>query len=133
VFALSSRGLSLLEVIIALGLIPVLVLSLFFLFSRSLRLQRQADDVTRASELARRELEALRVLDYARIPVPVQFSGQAANTDGFPPPPYPRTTLDGQVYEVRVDTAAENGGKAVRVQVSWPGEHRVSLETRLVP
>lgn len=124
-----------LEVILALGLIPILALSLFFLFSRSLRLRRQADDVTRGTELARLELESIRRLPVSQIPAASSFDGGAGTppSAGFPPPPYPKVQQDRQDYTLRVDTASEHGCRAVRVQVSWPGSHNLSLETLINP
>lgn len=131
-----NRGLSLIEVILALGLLPVLVLSLFFLFTRGLKLQRQADDLTRASEVGRRMLEATRTFPYANIPVNTSFdgrNGQPRDANGFPPVPYPAYSLDQQTYRLRVETADDGGARAIKVEVFWPGNHRLVLETRLLP
>ena len=130
-----KRGFTLLEVILALGLVPILALSLFFLFSRSLRLRRQADDVTRGTEVARLEMEAIRRLQFNQIPAAITCDGALATppSGGFPPAPYPQLLQDGQLYTLRVDTASENGCRAVRVQVSWPGAHSLFVETLINP
>lgn len=130
------RGLTLLETVLALGLLPVLVLSLFFLFGRVLRLQAQSDDLGRAGEGARSLMEEIRALPYARLPATASFDGaahQPANAQGFPPAPYPSQEIDGRLYAYRVRVDPDGNGRAVRVEAVWPPNHKVVLETRLAP
>lgn len=120
---------------LALGLVPIFVLSLFFLFSRGLRLQKQADDLTRASETARLQLEAIRQFPYGRLPAAGVFDGRLGtprNGDGFPPAPYPSFDQDGRTYTVRVEVAP-GAARGVRVDVFWSGNHSTMLETLLNP
>ena len=124
-----------LEVIIALGLVPVLILSLFFLFGRSFELQRQADDLTRAGEVGRQFLEELRMLNLAQIPSSATFDGRVpqAASGGFPPAPYPCAQLDGRDYYLVVATRLADGARAVRVAIYWDATHSLVLENRYAP
>lgn len=120
---------------LALGLVPIFVLSLFFLFSRGLRLQKQADDLTRASETARLQLEAIRQFPFGQLPISGVFDGRLntpRDAQGFPPAPYPSFEQDGRAYTVRVEVAA-GASRGVRVDVFWSGNHSTMLETLIRP
>lgn len=123
-----KRGLTLLEILLATVLLAVAVLALMGVHLEGLRLARQGRDFTRATDLATALLESTQDLGYNQIPPDGSFAGGPA-VGGFPPPPYPGVTLDGQAYDLKVVARSRDLHlKSVTVEVSWGGKHKVVLE-----
>jgi hypothetical protein len=120
---------------VSLGLVTLAILSLMLLFGHGLKMNSQAEELTRSSELGRHLLEAIRAEGgYTSIIPDTVYDGRLENpTDpvaGFPPSPYPRTTLEGREYRIVVRTATESARvRAVAVEVWWDDDSRVVLET----
>lgn len=129
------RGLTLLEVMLAIGVVAVAILGLLGLFGSGLRLLRNSNQMSQANEIANEVLEESRSL--GDIPVGVSFDGAANQppdaATGFPPAPYPSLSVDGQRYDIKVTTAADPAGVAVLVEVAWAAQSRVRLESLLQP
>lgn len=122
---------------LAVGVLAVAILSLLALFGSGLRLMDQANDVSRATEVARSVVEATKLLGYDGIPDgTVTFDGKNGDVaaGGFPPEPYPSITLDGVEYFVIASTQpVEDTLKSVRVEVVWGARGRLSVETAVHP
>lgn len=134
------RGYSLAELVLAVGLVAVALLSLMSVFLSGVEMAGRSRDVNLATELARQTLEQLRFnvrkagLDCipagtysydGRLPTP---STGAAPLQ-FPPAPYPGSGP----FKVIVTGEELNPGrlKAVAVEVVWGASGRVRLETHL--
>lgn len=130
---------SLMEVILAIGLLGVALLSLVALFSSGMRLKTRLTQVTVATELARTTLERTKSLGYAALPANGSyfdgtfFTPQTAS--GFPPSPYPAQIINSREYVVHVWVVEEVGRsrlKNVIVEVAWDSDAKVTLSTRMV-
>lgn len=133
------------EVVVALGILAVALLGTIQVFLGGVTLSAQSTQLATAGELGRQVLDRARAQGYASIP-PGQnlFDGSAtvptppAGT-GFPPTPYPSSTIDGTRYDiiVRTDTVPVVGAisppRSVQVQIRWGRNHKVELETYLYP
>lgn len=88
------RGYSLLEIMLAIGLIGLLALCLVVLAGAALRMNRAGHERIVATELGTELMERIRVNGYLLIPHQAStFDGRTpdSSTDGFPPAPYPRS------------------------------------------
>ena len=128
-----SKGVSLLELLISMVLLAIAVLALLLLFGRGLKLNSQAEELTRAAEVGRELLEELRVRGgYAKVVPGATFDGRAgdAQIDGFPPEPYPTVEIENRTYQIVVKTAQETPRvRAVLVEVWWDNDSKTTLET----
>lgn len=135
------------ELMIALGLVTVAVLSLITVFISGLQMSARSRDLATATELARAVLERtklnMRQGGFGAVPNgSYTFDGRvpdarvgAAPLD-FPPDPYPGVAnLNGRSYAIRVTGDEPNPGKLkeMRVEVLFGDRSRVVLETRLHP
>jgi type II secretory pathway pseudopilin PulG len=133
--SLKLRGLSVLEMMLALGILAAAVLGLVLLFGSGLQLQRQSADVTRATEVGRTFLETLRSQGGKAMPTAhARFDGRINQVSdpstGFPPAPYPSLDVDGRTYRLVVELAVHSASrKSVKVEVYWDQNSRVVLET----
>ena len=135
------RGLTVLETLIAVGLLSVALLSLLLVFTQGMRWLRQSSQVTGATDVAREFLERVRANGYdqvvvgtydGRLPVPTPPDA----TMGFPPGPYPQGIRNKERYTlvVRADaTGLPPNTVAVKVDVYWNDQGKISLETYLRP
>lgn len=116
-----------------MGVLAVAMLTLMLLFGRGLQLSSQAEERTRAAEIAREFLEAVKAQGGYRQVVPdAVYDGRAGDppSGDFPPPPYPKVTLEGHDYHLVVRTANESlRVRALAVEVWWKEGGRVILET----
>jgi Tfp pilus assembly protein PilV len=127
------------EVMIAIVILTIAILSLVALFASGLRLKTRLTQVTVATEIARETIERAKSLGFAALPAGnVVFDGSAPTAplaSGFPPAPYPTSTVEGRIYTVHV-TVAELPGrsrlKSVLVVVSWGDSSNVKLATRML-
>lgn len=127
-----ARALSLLEVLLATALVGFGVLTLMGVFTGGLKLVEQGNNQAVAVDIARAVLDATRDQGYASIPASGSFTGGPA-VGGFPPAPYPETTVNNQAYTVAVNCSTRDVHlKAVVAEVRW-GTHRVVLERLFSP
>lgn len=141
------RGYSLMELVLALGVVTVAVLALITVFISGLELSARSRDLATATELARAVMERtklnLRTAGFAYVPAgSYTFDGRApaprvgAPPLDFPPDPYPGVpNLNGQRYSVLVTGSEPNPGKLkeMRVEVLFGPSSRVVVETRFHP
>lgn len=128
------RGLTLGEVVIALGLLTVAALALMSVFGGGLRLSGQVKHSLTATQLAKSELESLQS-GRVRIPAPAHFAGEAP-VDEFPPAPYPVTTVNDVEYRTTVTTEPvpdAPGVINVIVKVQWNEDPGVVLQSYFHP
>ncbi len=124
-------GLSLLEVVIALGLLGVALLSILAVFVSGLRLQSQAEQVTEATQLARELLEEIKASP-ASVPNSGQFDGRIPDprSGAFPPDPYPGVTTSGGEFRLVVELSEKSPELlSVTVEVWWGEGQKVTLQT----
>ncbi len=107
----SRRALTLLEVMLAIGILAVAVLSLVEVFVSGLRASAQSLRVTLASEIGREFMETVRKKGYPFV-TPGTFNGDLPTppdaTTLFPPAPYPTPTINGAKFVLRVRSATVN-------------------------
>jgi Tfp pilus assembly protein PilV len=119
--------LSLAEVLVALGLFAMIALGIVAVVLSNLRLNRQGDKMTLATQMARTLLETTKSRTYANITVGTYDGSTPANpTTGFPPPPYPGNA------EFRMKVVAADyspAARSVQVDVSWGTPASVRLYT----
>jgi type II secretory pathway pseudopilin PulG len=127
------------EVMLAIGLLAVAILSLVALFSSGMRLKTRLSQVTVASELARTTLERTKSMGFSALPpVGSVFDGQIytpQTAQGFPPSPYPSQIIDSREYIVTVRVEEVVGRPRLRtviVEVSWADRSQVTLSTRMI-
>lgn len=99
---------SLLEVMLALAVLAILLVSLVLVLTGGLRLISQADRSDQANALALHMME--RIKERSVIPVEGDFDGRASPTPqvlGFPPTPYPKAELE-RNFEFVVRVAAHS-------------------------
>lgn len=122
----SRKAMTLAEILLAVGLLAVAILALVALNTGGLRLMSSGRQHLAATDLAERVLDGARELGYSRIPVPKSFPPDA-NSEGFPPAPYPGQQIDGYDYQISVKTQqVKNHLKSVEVKVSY-GKHQRTL------
>ena len=100
---------SLLEVMLALAVLAILLVSLVLVLTGGLRLISQADRSDQANALALHMME--RIKERSVAPVEGHFDGRAIPTPqvlGFPPSPYPKAELERDFeFAVRVVAHSE--------------------------
>lgn len=127
------RGVSLGEIIVALGLLAVAALALLAAFTAGMKMMAESRELTMATEVGREFLEAVESNGYQMTTLGV-FHGATRSpkdlTTGFPPAPYPSGRRNQTEYRLRVDCQqyAPNA-RSVEVQVSWGRDHHISLAT----
>lgn len=130
----AGSGVSLVEVLFAVGLLTVVLAALTTVFLGGLRLLRQAQEVATASSLARQEMEKIKERDYTGFPsTAVVYDGRAgdAPSGGFPPAPYPRQDLGKQYFLVVRSNPIDDKLQKVAVEIHWDVSKVQSLETIL--
>lgn len=114
----------------------MVVLAIIGVMISGLELAGKSRQMTQATELAREVLEACREMDYDTIPAgPQVYNGKVPDppdASGFPPAPYPSTSVDGREYTIQVSVAPRGTSlKVVTVEVFWGERSKISLETFL--
>lgn len=131
------RGLTLTEVLFALAIVAIAIISLVTLFLSGLRLLTRSADLQRCSELARRQVEA--VLEMPALPPgTVSYDGRLNQAPdaatGFPPPPYPAVAVDDKSYPVLCALRPVTGDvRVLEVRVFYGPEQSVWVERYLRP
>ncbi len=135
----SRRGLALAEVVLAVGILAVAVLSLVLVFTKGMTFLLQSNQVAGATDVGREFLEVVRSNGYAFVS-PGTYDGRIPTAQnggtGFPPAPYPVGARSDQNYTlvVQADTAGMPPNTiAVKVDVYWNARGKVSLQTYLRP
>ena len=134
-----KRALSLLEVILAIGILAVAILSLVLLFTSGIRLMTQSSNLTRATEVGREFMETTKSSGFSNLPAgPLAYDGRKNDpvdaATGFPLAPYPVVNQDGRDYHLVVRISPESGTlKRVEVDVYWDGNSKMTLETYIHP
>ncbi len=104
-----SRALSLMEVILAIGILAVAVLALIQVFVSGLKLSARSLKVALATEVGREFMEVVRKRGHAMV-APGTYLGDVPTppdaTTGFPPPPYPVATMNQRDFVLVVRAAA---------------------------
>ena len=141
----NQRALTLLESIIAIGLLALATLSLLTVIVGGMKLMQRSNEMAAANDVAKSVLEAVK-RDFrvegmdALPPAAYTFDGRIpddADDTGpntFPPSPYPSIIVGGRQYSVVVE--GQNEGPRVRrvkVSVYWDDDTPVVLETLLHP
>lgn len=125
------------ELVVALGVFAVGILSLVLLFVQGIKLMNQSENITRANEVARLAMETVKMRGHGAVP-PGSAVYDGRNLDpkdstlDFPPDPYPSKVMDGVTYSLRVST--QPGGRDlrfVRIEVWWGRDSRIAVETAL--
>lgn len=131
------RGVNLIEVLIAFALVAVAFIGLASMFVAGMRLQQRSQEVSVASEVGREFLEECREIDFATIPTsPQQFDGNLPTPllNGFPPAPYPTTTVGAQTCRLVVEvTPLAARLRVVKVEVQYGDTGHIRMETMIHP
>lgn len=130
---MASRGFSLAEVLLALGLAALTLLSLISVLIGGVRLLETSQEVSEATSVGRELME--RIKSRADLPANAVFDGRVPDppqAGGFPPSPYPARQLK-HVYQTRVSIRSLDDWRSqVVVEVFWKGKASLQLATVLV-
>ena len=128
-----ERGLSVIEVMLALGVLSIALLGIVAMYTQGLYLLSHNKQVARATELAQENLEKIKANGVTLISPGLYDSRIGDQPDaltGFPPPPY---NAVGQTEYPIVIEATEVGAPAgviaVTVRVYFEKERNVELQT----
>lgn len=117
------QGVTLIEVIMALGILAVAILGVMAVFISGLKLSKSSEQVTTASTVGQEFLELTKVRGYDGLMVG-KFDGIVATpadpSTGFPVSPYPSVKRDHKDYILVVDcTDITPTIRGVKVDVYW--------------
>lgn len=138
---MKSRGLSLIEVVLAIVILGLLSVSLILFFLSQARFGRDTKERVAATAIAAQFMERLKQVPHAQIPSGSSFDGAGPDPqtpEFFPPAPYPVQVSEGVEYTLRVSisTIVTPGPaedlKNVFLEVSWP-QGKVEMETLCKP
>ncbi|MBI3924008.1 MAG: hypothetical protein HY319_00555 [Armatimonadetes bacterium] len=136
---MSRRGLTLLEIMIALGITSFTLLTMIGVYASGLHLMARSKGITTGTELGREVLEMAREQGFTSVPAEeVTYDGRVPDPGhaflGFPPEPYPAATVDGKTYPMVVKVSPVSDQlKSITVQVYYDGGSKVTLQTLLKP
>lgn len=134
------RGLTIIESVLAMGIIGIALLSLLLVFTNGMKMLSQTSQLNTATDLGREFLEQVR-FNGAALVTPGVFDGRVGTprdpSTAFPPAPYnpngPVKRMGGD-YDLVVTADATGmpaGVIAVKVEVYWNERGKVALETYL--
>lgn len=127
---IAGRGFSLAEVVLSIGLLSVILLSVFAMFTQGMHILSHSKQVDSATEKAQECLEAIRVLGAATVAEGIYDSNNGDTpTSSIPLVPYSPTSEDYRTVVEATMTGAPAGTMAVRVDVYYERDRKVSLET----
>ena len=132
----SFRGVTVIEILLALGILSIALLSLLATFTSGLKLSQVSNEVTTATTVGQEFLELAKVRGYAQTAVGT-FDGRVPDTSagvGFPYSPYPAVTRDGRTYTLVVSCSDVSATiRDIKVDVYWDNEAtgKVSFYTRV--
>lgn len=126
------QAFSLAEVLIALALTAISVLSLLTVLLGGMRLLESSQEVAEATGVGRELMEAIKARKYGSLPRNAAFDGavpDAPLATGFPPSPYPSKQLK-YLYKTKVEVRAlDDRLNVVTVQVSWNRQSSLQMVT----
>ena len=145
----TRAGYSVMEALVAVGLLAVAALALLTVFIGGLKMMQRSNEMAAANDVARSVLEAIK-RDYALYDDPLfpvgayKFDGRVpddkfdddplVDPPPFPPDPYPAVKVNGTEYKVVVSGNEEASRlKRVKVEVYWNDNRPISLETLIHP
>lgn len=127
-----ERGASFAEILVALAILSLALLTMITVFVKNLSLAGKAEEITVATEIGRRQIENIRLIKKDEIPVPTTFTGASVTADGFPPEPYPAQILDEKRYKLEVRTSESGDLTLVETTVVWE-RGRITLAALVRP
>lgn len=118
-----QKGVTLIEVMLALGILAVALLSLIAVFTSGLKLARASDQVTTASTVGQEFLELVKGKGYTQTAVGT-YDGRVSTPQdtatGFPFAPYPSVKRESGDYTLVVDCQDVTSTiRGVKVEVYW--------------
>ena len=118
-----SRGLTLIEVVLSLGILSVVLLSLLAVFTSGLKLARSSDQATVATTVGQEFMELVRARGFGSTAVGV-YDGRLNDppdpSTGFPFTPYPAIAIDHETYTLVVTCEDVSPTlRSVKVDVYW--------------
>lgn len=118
-----QRGVTLIEIVLALGILAVALLSLIAVFVSGLKLADSSDQVTTASTIGQEFLELTKVRGYDQLAVGT-FDGRTGDAQdpatGFPASPYPLVRRENRDFTLVVECADVGSTvRSVKVDVYW--------------
>lgn len=127
----ATRGLTLIEVMIAMVVLVIAILGLTSTFVSGLKISQSSVNLTGATNVARELLETVKKRGYAATTVG-EFDGRVPEPShagsGFPPAPYPQTLVDGQQYVLLVRCReASPTLRSVEVDVYWAQDSKATF------
>jgi len=136
-WSLSRRAYSLLEIMLAVGLLSFAVLTMIGLYASSFKLLANGRDLTAATDVARAELTALQEVKFSDLPdTALTYDGRVAGAvpQAFPPAPWPTTTVNGRKFSLVVAVRPRTPTlKELTVRVHWGPSGSVTLQTLVSP
>lgn len=145
----TRAGYSVMEALVAVGLLAVAALALLTVFIGGLKMMQRSNEMAAANDVARSVIEAIK-RDYALYDDPLfppgAYSFDGRNPDDrfdedplvdpppYPPDPYPAVKVNGTEYKIVVSGHDEASRlKRVKVEVYWNDNRPISLETLIHP
>lgn len=132
----SAAGLTLAELMVAIGIVSFSLLTLMGVLTYSLGAVDGDRQLSTASNLAREVMESVRSDGFTSIPAgTLTFDGRVPDPKAgdFPPAPYPLVVNEEGDYEVVVSVAPKGVLKSVTVDVYYQTERKVTLQCYLAP
>jgi uncharacterized protein (TIGR02598 family) len=135
------RGLSLIEVLLAIGLVAVAALTMISMFLYGLEASAKSSDIAAATAVGQQIVERVRRMHklqgFGATPTgSFVFDGRVPQpaVANFPPSPYPEATLNKRRYPVVVTGTQPSGFlKTMRVEVYYEPGKKITLETHIHP
>lgn len=135
--ARTLKAFSLLEIMLAVGLLSFAVLTMIGLYASSFKLLANGRDLTAATDVARAELTALQEVRFSDLPdTPTTYDGRVAGAvpQDFPPAPWPTTSVNKREFKVLVAVRPVGANcKELTVRVFWGPSGSVTLQTLAAP
>lgn len=128
-----TRGLTLVETLLAMVVLAIAILGLAAVFVSGLKMVRASVHLTASTNIAREILETSKKRGYSQTSVGT-FDGHLPTPQdpatGFPPAPYPTTTIDQHQYTTVIRCRDFSPTiRAIEVDVFWDGDSKTTLAT----
>ena len=128
-----ARGVTLVEIILAIGVLAVAILGLATVFISGLKLVEASANLTSATNVGREFLETVKEHGYSGTRAGT-FDGRTPTPpdarSGFPPAPYPKTTVDQHEYTLVVRCRDYSPTiRTIEVDVYWDRDSKTSFST----
>lgn len=125
-----SRAFSLLEVAVSIAILSIILLSIFAMFTQGMHVLSHSKQVDFATERAQECLETVRAFGVGAV-VAGTYDSRIGDmpVSGFPPYPYNPAPSDYPMVVEATTTGAPPGTIAVRADVYYQPDRKVSLET----